>query len=94
VQVWRQAKLVQADPLATNASVVILSAGASARRRSCSCRASARCAAAAARHQRWRHDLPGVGENLQDHLQIRAVFKVQGVPHAEHPGQLWTWGKA
>ncbi len=26
------------------------------------------------------HDLPGVGENLQDHLQIRAVFKVQGVP--------------
>ena len=25
-----------------------------------------------------RHDLPGVGENLQDHLQIRTVFKVQG----------------
>ena len=25
------------------------------------------------------HDLPGVGENLQDHLQIRAVFSVQGV---------------
>jgi len=25
------------------------------------------------------HDLPGVGENLQDHLQIRAVFKVEGV---------------
>ena len=25
------------------------------------------------------HDLPGVGANLQDHLQIRAVFKVQGV---------------
>nr|WP_299241818.1 GMC family oxidoreductase N-terminal domain-containing protein [uncultured Halomonas sp.] len=24
-------------------------------------------------------DAPGVGENLQDHLQIRAVFKVQGV---------------
>jgi choline dehydrogenase len=24
------------------------------------------------------HDLPGVGANLQDHLQIRAVFKVQG----------------
>lgn len=23
------------------------------------------------------HDLPGVGENLQDHLQIRSVFKVQ-----------------
>ena len=26
-----------------------------------------------------RHELPGVGENLQDHLQIRAVFDVQGV---------------
>jgi choline dehydrogenase len=26
-----------------------------------------------------QHDLPGVGENLQDHLQIRAVFEVQGV---------------
>jgi choline dehydrogenase len=25
-------------------------------------------------------DLPGVGENLQDHLQIRAVFKVHGAP--------------
>ncbi|HCL85220.1 MAG TPA: choline dehydrogenase [Comamonadaceae bacterium] len=26
------------------------------------------------------HDLPGVGANLQDHLQIRAVYKVHGVP--------------
>jgi choline dehydrogenase len=26
-----------------------------------------------------QHALPGVGENLQDHLQIRAVFEVQGV---------------
>jgi choline dehydrogenase len=25
-----------------------------------------------------RHDLPGVGENLQDHLQIRTVFKIKG----------------
>ncbi|OIQ70088.1 oxygen-dependent choline dehydrogenase [mine drainage metagenome] len=25
------------------------------------------------------HDAPGVGANLQDHLQIRTVFKVQGV---------------
>ena len=25
------------------------------------------------------HELPGVGANLQDHLQIRAVYKVQGV---------------
>jgi choline dehydrogenase-like flavoprotein len=26
-----------------------------------------------------RADLPGVGENLQDHLQLRPVFKVEGV---------------
>ncbi|MDH3472909.1 MAG: choline dehydrogenase [Rhodospirillales bacterium] len=26
-----------------------------------------------------RHPLAGVGENLQDHLQVRAVYKVQGV---------------
>ncbi len=26
-----------------------------------------------------KHELPGVGENLQDHLQIRAVYTVQGV---------------
>lgn len=26
------------------------------------------------------HELPGVGENLQDHLQVRAVFKVQNTP--------------
>ena len=25
-----------------------------------------------------RHDLPGVGENLQDHLQIRTVFRIKG----------------
>ena len=25
-------------------------------------------------------DLPGVGTNLQDHLQIRAVYKIQGAP--------------
>ena len=26
-----------------------------------------------------RHDLPGVGENLQDHLQVRCAYKVDGV---------------
>jgi choline dehydrogenase len=26
------------------------------------------------------HALPGVGENLQDHLQLRLIFKVAGVP--------------
>ena len=51
----------------------------SARRSSCSSRASARRdAAAASTASRWWHDLPGVGANLQDHLQIRAVYKVSG----------------
>jgi choline dehydrogenase len=39
------------------------------------------------------HDLPGVGENLQDHLQIRAVFKVQGVQTLNTLSNSW-WGKA
>ena len=38
-------------------------------------------------------DLPGVGENLQDHLQIRAVFKVQGVKTLNTLANNW-WGKA
>jgi choline dehydrogenase len=37
--------------------------------------------------------LPGVGENLQDHLQIRAVFSVQGVPTLNTLAASW-WGKA
>ncbi len=38
-------------------------------------------------------DLAGVGENLQDHLQIRAVFKVQGVTTLNTLANSW-WGKA
>jgi choline dehydrogenase len=40
-----------------------------------------------------RHALPGVGENLQDHLQIRAVFGVQGVKTLNVLASSW-WGKA
>jgi len=39
------------------------------------------------------HDLPGVGGNLQDHLQIRAVFKVEGVATLNTLASSW-WGKA
>ncbi|MFZ2294426.1 MAG: GMC oxidoreductase, partial [Polaromonas sp.] len=45
-------------------------------------------------------DLPGVGANLQDHLQIRSVYKIQEVPGAKRWGlSLNTmanslWGKA
>jgi len=38
-------------------------------------------------------DLPGVGANLQDHLQIRAVFKVKGVKTLNTMANSW-WGKA
>ncbi|MDE2396054.1 MAG: GMC family oxidoreductase N-terminal domain-containing protein [Burkholderiales bacterium] len=40
-----------------------------------------------------RHDLPGVGENLQDHLQIRAVFAVQGTRTLNRLANSWS-GKA
>ena len=35
-------------------------------------------------------DLPGVGENLQDHLQLRPMFKVSGVPTMNaHYASIW-----
>jgi len=34
------------------------------------------------------HALPGVGENLQDHLQIRAVFGVEGVKTLQIDGHV------
>ena len=40
-----------------------------------------------------QHELPGVGENLQDHLQIRAVFEVQGAKTLNTLANSW-WGKA
>jgi choline dehydrogenase len=39
------------------------------------------------------HDLPGVGGNLQDHLQLRTSFKVQNVLTLNHLMGGW-WGKA
>ncbi|MES2257950.1 MAG: GMC family oxidoreductase N-terminal domain-containing protein [Pseudomonadota bacterium] len=38
-------------------------------------------------------DLPGVGGNLQDHLQIRSVFKVDGVDTLNTLANNW-WGKS
>ncbi len=40
-----------------------------------------------------RHTLSGVGQNLQDHLQIRAVFSVQGVKTLNTTASS-PWGKA
>jgi choline dehydrogenase len=39
------------------------------------------------------HALPGVGENLQDHLQLRMAFQVQGVKTLNTLAHSW-WGKA
>ncbi|CAG2138596.1 GMC family oxidoreductase [Cupriavidus numazuensis] len=39
-----------------------------------------------------RHALPGVGENLQDHLQLRTVVKVNGVRTLNTRAASW-WGK-
>jgi choline dehydrogenase len=38
------------------------------------------------------HELPGVGENLQDHLQIRTVYKVQNARTLNEMTQT-AWGK-
>jgi choline dehydrogenase len=38
-------------------------------------------------------DLPGVGANLQDHLQLRSVYKVTGIPTLNTMANSW-WGKA
>jgi len=40
-----------------------------------------------------QHELPGVGANLQDHLQIRTVFKVQGATTLNTLASS-LWGKA
>ena len=39
------------------------------------------------------HALPGVGRNLQDHLQIRSVYKVQGIKTLNRQANS-LWGKA
>ncbi|OHC61660.1 MAG: choline dehydrogenase [Rhodocyclales bacterium GWA2_65_19] len=39
------------------------------------------------------HDLPGVGGNLQDHLQLRMIFKVQGITTLNQRVNS-LWGKA
>ena len=40
-----------------------------------------------------KHDLPGVGANLQDHLQIRSVYKVKGAKTLNTLANS-LWGKA
>ncbi|PZO66724.1 MAG: choline dehydrogenase [Paracoccus denitrificans] len=39
------------------------------------------------------HEAPGVGNNLQDHLQLRLIYKVKGVPTLNEKASR-LWGKA
>jgi len=39
------------------------------------------------------HDLPGVGENLQDHLQLRMAFRIKNALTLNTMANSW-WGKA
>ncbi|MGP9805200.1 GMC family oxidoreductase [Paracoccus sp. NSM] len=39
------------------------------------------------------HDLPGVGENLQDHLQLRMIFRISGARTLNDRART-IWGKA
>jgi len=39
-----------------------------------------------------RHELPGVGRNLQDHLQLRLIYRVSGVKTLNRMAAS-TWGK-
>ena len=66
----------------------------SARRSSSSSPASARATCCSELGIAVRHELPGVGGNLQDHLQLRLVFKVQGTLHAEPAAASAARGKA
>jgi choline dehydrogenase len=40
-----------------------------------------------------RHELPGVGDNLQDHLQIRSIYKVRNTVTLNRRARTWA-GKA
>ena len=54
-------------------------AARSTRRRSCNCPASDRARCCKGSALEVLHDLPGVGENLQDHVGGRMIFRCQGV---------------
>jgi choline dehydrogenase len=40
-----------------------------------------------------RHRLPGVGANLQDHLQLRMIYRISGAPSLNQRARHW-WGRA
>ena len=73
-EVSRRARRRRGDPVGRRRS---------ARRRCCSCRASVRPSGWASRHSASCSTCPASARNLQDHLQQRAIFKVDGRQDAE-----------
>jgi choline dehydrogenase len=89
VQVWAGNEMVTA----TAAREVILSAGSIGTPQILQLSGIGPAAHLLSKGVQPTHDLPGVGANLQDHLQIRAVFKVQGVKTLNTLSSS-LWGKA
>jgi choline dehydrogenase len=89
VQVWNGNEMVTV----TAAREVILSAGSIGTPQILQLSGIGPAAHLLSKGVQLTHDLPGVGANLQDHLQIRAVFKVQGVKTLNTLGNS-LWGKA
>ncbi len=89
VQVWTGSEMVQASARAE----VILSAGSIGSPQILQLSGIGPGARLQALGIPVQQDLPGVGENLQDHLQIRAVFKVKNAPTLNTQANS-LWGKA
>ena len=89
VQVWNGHEMVTA----TARREVILSAGAVATPQLLQLSGLGPAELLQAKGVALVKDLPGVGNNLQDHLQIRAVFKVQNTPTLNTLASS-LWGKA
>jgi choline dehydrogenase len=89
VQVWNGNQMVTA----TTTGEVILSAGSVGSPQILQLSGIGPAALLQARGVPVAVDAPGVGANLQDHLQIRAVYKVQGVKTLNTLTNSW-WGKA
>ena len=89
VQVWNGSEMVTA----TARGEVILSAGAIGSPQLLQLSGLGPAALSQALGIAVAQDIPGVGENLQDHLQIRAVFKVKNAITLNTQANS-LWGKA
>ena len=89
VQVWASHEMVTAKAVGE----VILSAGSIGSPQILQLSGIGPAAMLQAHGIELKHDAPGVGANLQDHLQIRAVFKVDGVKTLNTQANS-LWGKA